>query len=159
MFDELLARVGPRITKQQTWYREPLEPGMKLALTLCHLASGSKYASMKFGWRVPHNTQSLLVREVCQAIIDEYMDKTGSMYNNYKGFYSVVLMALVDADYKFIWADVSGTGSASDAQIYNDSELKECAKDGTIGFPDPDPLPNEYNDVPYFFISDDAFAL
>lgn len=56
MFDELLARVGPRITKQQTWYREPLEPGMKLALTLRHLASGSKYAVMKFGWRILHNT-------------------------------------------------------------------------------------------------------
>ena len=48
-------------------------------------------------------------------------------------------MALVDADYRFIWADVGGTGS--DAQIYNDCELKECAEDGTLGFPDPEPLP------------------
>ncbi|KAK7097770.1 hypothetical protein V1264_004701 [Littorina saxatilis] len=64
MFDELLARVGPRITKQYTFYRDPLEPGMKLALTLRHLASGNKYASMKFGWRVPHYNQSLVVREV-----------------------------------------------------------------------------------------------
>ena len=62
MFDELLARVGLRITVQYTFYRDPLEPGMRLALTLRHLASGSKYASMKFGWRIPHNTQSLVVR-------------------------------------------------------------------------------------------------
>ena len=48
---------------------------MKLALTLRHLASGNKYASMKFGWRVLHNTLSLVVREVCQAIIDEYVDE------------------------------------------------------------------------------------
>ena len=75
MFDELLARVIPRITKQYTFYRDPLEPGMKLALTLRHLASGNKYASMKFGWRVPHNTQSIVVREVCQAIVDEYVDE------------------------------------------------------------------------------------
>ena len=78
MFDELLARVGHRITKQHTWYREPLDSCMKLALTLRHLASGSKYASMKLGWRVPHNThgQSFLRGEVCQAIIDEYMDES-----------------------------------------------------------------------------------
>ena len=68
-------------------------------------------------------------------------------------------MALVDADYKYIWADVGGTGSASDAQIYNDCELKECAEDGTLGFPDPEPLPNDNHDVPYFFIGDNAFAL
>jgi hypothetical protein len=133
MFDELLARLGPRITKQHTWFREPLEPGLKLALTLRHLASGNKYASMKFAWRVPHNTMSVVVREVCQAIIDEYMDevltppvspegwqpiadtfmerwnfphtcgaldgkhvavrcpaKSGSLYFNYKVFYSIV---------------------------------------------------------------------
>ena len=202
MFDELLARVGPRITKQTTRYREPLEPGLKLALTLRHLASGSTYAAMKYGWRVPHNTQSLVVREVCKAIIDEYMPgvmtcpttpegwraisdnflqkwnfphtcgaldgkhiackcppKSGSRYFNYKGFYSVVLMALVDADYKFVWADIGATGSASDAHIYNSSEIKEFVEDDTIGFPAPDPLPNDYQNVPYFFVGDDAFAL
>lgn len=75
MFDELLARVGPRLSKQNTICKDALEPGLKLALTLRHLASGNKYASMKFGWRVPHNTMSIVVREVCQAIISEYMDE------------------------------------------------------------------------------------
>ena len=40
---------------------------------------------------------------------------SGSMYYNYNGFYSIVLMALEDADYKFIWADIGGAGVASDA--------------------------------------------
>ncbi|XP_070188769.1 uncharacterized protein [Littorina saxatilis] len=205
MFDELLARDGPRITKQYTFYRDPLEPGMKpLALTLRPLASGNKYASLdevRMEGLVPHNTQSLVVRDVCQAIIDEYVDemlvcpstpegwravadkffqrwnfpntcgaldgkhvacrcppKSGSLYFNYKGFYSIVLMALVDADYKFIWADIGGTGSASDAQIYNFCELKECVEDGTLGFPDPEPLPNDNQDVSYCFIGDDALG-
>jgi hypothetical protein len=30
---------------------------------------------LKFGFRVPHNTISLLVREVCQAIVDEYAEE------------------------------------------------------------------------------------
>ncbi|XP_029287077.1 protein ALP1-like [Cottoperca gobio] len=204
MFDELLARGGPRLTKQHTQvcYRAPIEPGLKLALTLRHLASGSRYASMKFGWSVPHNTQSLIVREVFQAIINEYLEEvmscpttpggwrtiseefrtkwnfphtlgaldgkhiacrcppnSGSMYYNYKGCYSIVLMALVDADYKFNWANVGGMGSASDVQIYNHCELKEGAENGTIGFPDPDSMPNGTQDVPYYWIGDDAFAL
>ena len=64
MFDEILERVGPRITKQYTTFRTPLDPGMKLAVTLRHLASGSKYSNMRFAWRIPHNTISVIVREV-----------------------------------------------------------------------------------------------
>uniref|UniRef100_A0A0P4W889 DDE Tnp4 domain-containing protein n=1 Tax=Scylla olivacea TaxID=85551 RepID=A0A0P4W889_SCYOL len=196
MFDELLGGLAPRITKQHTFCSEPLPPGLKLVLTLCHLASGNKYVSMKFAWRIPP------CREVCQAIIDEYANEvmvcpstsegwraiadkflqrwnfphtcgsldgkhvairrplnSGTMYFNYKGFYFIILMALVDADNKFIWEDVCGAGPASNAQIYNTSELKECVEDGTLGFPDPVPLSNNNQDVPYFFIGDDAFAL
>ena len=43
MFDEILLRVRPRITKQHTLFRAPSEPGMKLAITLRYLASGAKY--------------------------------------------------------------------------------------------------------------------
>ena len=75
MFDELLIRVGPRITKDNTNYREALDPGLKPALTLRHIASGTKYHSMSYGWRVHHNTISLLIPKVCQAIIDEYKDE------------------------------------------------------------------------------------
>ena len=70
--------------------------------------------------------------------------KSGSQYYNYKGFYSIVLMALVDAEYKFIWADLGATGAASDVQIYNASELKKMVEAGTLGFPAPEPLPNDY---------------
>ena len=75
MFDELLTRVDPRITKQSTNYREGLDPDLKLALTLRHLAPGTKYHAMSYGWREPHNTISLLIPKVCQAIIEEYKDE------------------------------------------------------------------------------------
>ena len=71
MFDELLERVGPRISKQRTAYRAPL----KLALTLGHLAPGSKSVVMQYAWRVPQNTICLAVKEVCQAILEEYKDE------------------------------------------------------------------------------------
>ena len=106
-------------------------------------------------WNVPH---------ACGALDGKHVSirkppKTGTMYHNYKGFCSIVLMALVDADYKFMWIDVGGFGSQSDAQIYNQSELKECLEDGSIELPPPSPLPNDVQDFPYFMLGDDAFGL
>ncbi len=79
---------------------------------------------------------------------------SGSQYFNYKKFYSVVLLALVDADYKFIWADLGAKGSASDAQIWNDSDLKQAVENGTVPLPQARPLPHDTQDVPYFFIGE-----
>ena len=48
----------------------------------------------------------------------------GSLYHNYKRFHSIILLALVDAVYRFIWAEIGANGSTSDAQVFGDSELK-----------------------------------
>jgi len=48
--------------------------------------------------------------------------------HNYKGFYSVVFMALVDTDCKFIWADIGGMESARNAKIYSASGLRNALK-------------------------------
>ena len=42
----------------------------------------------------------------------------GSLYYNYKGFHSLVLMAVVDADYKFIYTALGSPGSASDGGVF-----------------------------------------
>ena len=88
-------------------------------------------------WNFPH---------ACGALDGKHIglkcpDKSGSQYYNYKGFYSVVLMTLVDANYMFIWADVGSPGSASDAHIYYSSELKELAENGVLALPFPDFYP------------------
>ena len=46
MFDEILDQVGPRIAKQHTFWRAPRDPGMKLAITLRHPASGTKWLGL-----------------------------------------------------------------------------------------------------------------
>ena len=38
MFHELLQRIEPRISRQDTWYRKALDPGVKPAITLRYLA-------------------------------------------------------------------------------------------------------------------------
>ena len=54
-----------------------LDPGIKLAATLCHLASGAKYSDMQYSLQVAGNTLSLyvVVREICHAICEEYVDE------------------------------------------------------------------------------------
>ena len=86
-------------------------------------------------------------------------NESGSLYFFYKQFFSVVLMAHVDSKYQFMWIDVGGVGQHSDAQIYNNSEPKECIEGGTLGIPDPAPLPHDDHPMPYFFVGNDAFVM
>ena len=50
---------------------------------------------------------------------------SGTFYYNYKGLFSIVLLAVVDADYKFLYCDIGANGAGSNAGIFNDKELKE----------------------------------
>ena len=59
------------------------------------------------------------------------------------------LLALVDANYKFLWIELGGVGNMSDAQIFNDTELYECLQEGSIGVPPPCPMTNDDQDMPY----------
>ena len=86
-------------------------------------------------------------------------NKSGSLYYNYKRFCSVVLLAIVDANYSFLWCKVGANGSSSDARVFNESTLRGALEDNTIGFPAPDPLPGDDRNFPYFIVGDDAFPL
>ena len=65
--------------------------------------------------------------------------KSGSEYFNYKGYFSLVLLALVDAEYKFLWVKVGASGS-SDVQIFKCSKLQRRIENRTCGLPSPEPL-------------------
>jgi len=75
MFDELVQRVGPRIEKQDTRMRKALSPGLKLAITIRYLATGDKYPTLMYSFRVARNTVALIIPEVCKAIVEEYKDE------------------------------------------------------------------------------------
>jgi hypothetical protein len=201
MFQELVARVGPRVEKN-TNCRQPLAAGLKIAVTLRFMATGESYHSLGFQFRVGHNTISLFVPQVCDAIREEYEAEQfttpstpagwldverkfsarwnwhhscgaldgkhitlvkpahgGSNYYCHKGFHSIILLGLVDADYKFIWTNVGAPGSESDCGVYNASTLEPALREGTLGLPDDAPLPGDDRPTPYFMVGDDAFAL
>ena len=110
-------------------------------------------------WQFPHCCGALDGKHV--AISCPW--HTGSTYRNYKGFFSIVLMALVDTDYKFLWIDVGSDGSSNDASIYNASELKEDMESANNMFhlPEERSLPGDdvHVLIPYFIVEDNAFGI
>ena len=106
-------------------------------------------------WNVPHAVSALDGKHIA---IKKPM-KSGSEYFNYKGYFSLVLVALVDADYKSLWVNMGASGSSSDAQIFNRSKLKRRIENGTLGLPPPEPLGPGGPDQHYFLLGDNVFIL
>ncbi|KAL2099475.1 hypothetical protein ACEWY4_003869 [Coilia grayii] len=86
---------------------------------------------------------------------------SGSLFFNYKGTFSIVLLALVDHNYNFIAVDVGAYGSNSDGGIFANSNLGKSLDAGTLHVPPPAPLPDapELGSLPYTVVADDAFPL
>lgn len=84
---------------------------------------------------------------------------SGSLYFNYKKFFSVVLLALVDANYKFIYVNVGDLGKNSDAGIYSRSNLAARLEANTLNIPEPKALPGTRVLQPHVIVGDEAFPL
>ena len=85
--------------------------------------------------------------------------KSGTSYFNYKKYYSIILLALVDADYRFVYVEVGAEGSAGDAGIWNQCELMQAIDQNRAHIPPRACLPNDDQPMPYFIIGDNAFAM
>jgi hypothetical protein len=89
---------------------------------------------------------------------------SGSVFYNYKGYHSIVLMAVVDANYNFIFADVGCQGRISDSGVMRNTLFWSKLVNGK---PKPKPLPSSpslfhpdsNSPIPYFFVGHDAFPL
>lgn len=80
---------------------------------------------------------------------------TGSTYYNYKHFNSIVLMALVDSNYEFIYADVGKNGRLSDVGVLEYTKFHRQLKAIKLNLPHNNDTVNNLN---YVFLGDEAFS-
>ena len=81
------------------------------------------------------------------------------MYFNYKKIFSVVLQAVADAHYKFIFIDVGGYGKQSDGGLFHASDLYNAIINEQLNIPELSFLPNTNVKAPYVLVADEAYPL
>lgn len=87
--------------------------------------------------------------------------KDGSLYYNYKGTNSIVLLALVNAHYQFTYVNVGVNGRVSDGGVFRDSDLAKLLNNpqNPLNVPQDKPLPDMNEPIPYVILADAAFPL
>lgn len=85
--------------------------------------------------------------------------ESGSSYFNYKDYYSMVLLAIVDADCKYLAIDVGSYGREGDAGIYLKSNFGKQIRSNQFNIPPPTALPSTNIILPHVILGDEAFAL
>lgn len=106
-------------------------------------------------WNFPHCVGSVDGKHV----IMQNPENSGSMYLNYKGTFSIVLMAVCDANYCFTFANVGCQGRISDGGVFRETTFFKKMERKTLNLPSPEPLPGRQVQQPYVILGDDAFAL
>ena len=74
-----------------------------------------------------------------------------------QGFHSIVLMAVADADYKFLYTDIEAYGSEGDSSIFRSCWFGKSLLEKTL--PIPRPMTVYGREIPHVFLADDAFPL
>lgn len=89
----------------------------------------------------------------CGAIDGKHINikwpgRSGSEFYNYKAFFSIILFALVDAQYCFRHVNVGANGRTGDTALFRDSSLHDTLENNLLNLPED-----------HFILGDDAFSL
>uniref|UniRef100_A0A3B4Y4W8 DDE Tnp4 domain-containing protein n=1 Tax=Seriola lalandi dorsalis TaxID=1841481 RepID=A0A3B4Y4W8_SERLL len=159
--DELLSFIGPEVTRRSTNYRAAIEPKQRPAVAL----SQSTWCALPLRKTMmerflPRPTQDTW-EEVADAVDGKHVTiqappQTGSQYFNYMKTFSIVLLALVDSNYKFRVIQVGDFGRTSDGGVYAGSALGRGMETKSLHVPPSTSLPGaaHLGDVPHVMVGD-----
>lgn len=106
-------------------------------------------------WNFPHCVGAMDGKHV----VIEAPKNSATEYYNYKGTFSIVLFALVNANYLFTFVDIGCQGRISDGGVFRNTVLFKKLETNQLHLPLSKPLPPLSEYMPYVIIADDAFAL
>ncbi|XP_070385027.1 uncharacterized protein [Dermacentor albipictus] len=178
LFDTLLGFVSADLTRCNV-SRDPLKPGERLAIALIHLASGQDIPSIASAYRVGIETKPTRAdwAHVAEGFASRWLfpnclgavdgkhvaivcpRQSGTTYFNYKGTFSIVLMAVVDSVCKYVLIDVGAEGRMSDGGTFENSDFGRALSHGQLDIPALGCLPGTSTNAPYAFVGDEGFQL
>ena len=128
-------------------------------LSLIH--STKTWMDIEKGFRERWNLPNCIGSIDGKHITINAVPNSGSYYFNYKGTNSIVLMAVVDSNRRFIYVDIGCNGRISDGGVFSRTNLYKYLEDNSnpLHIPEPQALPGRNKIIPYYFVGDDAFSL
>ncbi|KAL8602548.1 hypothetical protein ACOMHN_062336 [Nucella lapillus] len=114
-------------------------------------------ANFEHEWNFPNCVGALDGKHV----VMKAPDNSGSLFYNYKGAFSIVLLSLVDANYHFVVIDVGSFGKNLDGGVFANSNLGKRLERNELSLPEDTCLPDaaHLGPVPHVIVGDAAFPL
>lgn len=64
-------------------------------------------------------------------------EHSGSFFYNYKQFFSIVLLAVADSEFRFMYIDVGAVGKSADPTVLDESTFGKALLENTLNIPFP----------------------
>lgn len=82
------------------------------------------------------------------------------MYFNYKDYFSIILLAVVNSDYQFRYISIGSYGKDCDSSIFKTITFWKKLTEGTLKISKPKPLNEQLEtNVPFVLVGDEGFTL
>ncbi|XP_069802787.1 putative nuclease HARBI1 [Dendropsophus ebraccatus] len=176
-FVQLVEIVSPFMAKKDTVMRAAIPADQHLSATLRFLATGRALQDLRFSTGISASLLSAIIPDWL-AIADSFYKnwnlpncggaidgkhvricqpvKSGSSFYNYKGFFSIILLAIVDANYDFFMVEVGHNRRLFDGGVYERSPFGNLMRIESLHLPTNNETQGHLN---FFFVGGKAFPL
>ena len=129
-------------------------------MNICALLHQQKNGKILLVTSKRHGIYPMLWAQLMANIRIQCPKQSGTLFYNYKGLFSFVLLAICNARYCFTLFDVGQYGSNNDAGVLANSSIGKKIKAGEMNIPPLRDLEGcSFDALPYYLVGDEIFPL